>query len=357
MSAKLCLVITLGLTLLATSCGQSSSGSSSINPNDLPTVVFSGTTPNAANWAIQVGIASGLFNKYGTNTKLIFSATSPAAIAAMIGGSVNFTSATLDSGILAHASDPEVEYVGGFYNTMPYDMVVQKDVTDVTQIKGKTCGAINPPNLGDALVGEKMIKIMSNGTMSYPKDYKLATLPVGGTAGLAALKSNAIQCFFALPPSSNYAAANGYKILQSADKLPEFKTYILGGINSTKPYMSKNKDVARKFLMGYIAAIHYLYDPANKTKVIQTLADNAGLAPDLASAAYAVVEKHGYPCDGLMPTDGIKGTLDVQHEFGQMANITADPTSDMLDQTLVKEAYKQLPDSLKTGCTSIGFSG
>ena len=125
---------------------------------EVDSVVYSGVTPNAGNWAIQIGVAEGIFEKNGLPTEMIFSDSSPAALAALIGGSIQFTSVVYGSAILANDKEPDVIMTAEGYRFFPFDLIVGKDIKSFEDLRGKTCGANNPPGIGDALYMELMIE-------------------------------------------------------------------------------------------------------------------------------------------------------------------------------------------------------
>ena len=161
-------------------------------------VVFSGVSPNAGNWAIQAGVAEGIFEEYGLPTEMIFSATSPAALAALISNSVQFTSTLYDAGIQAHLQEPDVIYVRRV-RPVPAGAFVPHEVKTVEDLRG-TCGATNPPGTGDDLYTQMMIDGLSNGTMKSGTDYEIIQIGAAAPAIAAAFDAGQIQCRVTLPP-------------------------------------------------------------------------------------------------------------------------------------------------------------
>lgn len=80
-------------------------------------------------------------------------------------------------------------------------------------------------------------------------------LPVGGgpSGRVAAMQTGRIQGTMLTPPTDLAAVKAGMKILSRID-VPS----IAGGINTTAPWVQKNRPTAMNFLRGYMEGIFYL---------------------------------------------------------------------------------------------------
>ncbi len=312
-------------------------------------ITFSGVTPNAGNWALQAGVAEGIFKQYGINAKLIYSASSPASIAALFGGSVQFTTALYDAAIPAWQKNPDLEYVASGYDLLPYELIVDPTkIKTVADLKGKTCAAQNPPTIGDGLYVQLMISEASNNTLSYAnKDYNIATLPITAPSALGALKSGQIQCIAELPPVSGTLNNAGYPTLIHASELAQFKGLPFFGLNTLKSWATAHTDQVVAFLEGYLASIAWLENPANKDAAIALLAKNAGLPVGDATAAYSWVTAGGFPRQGLIKDDALANDLKLAQQFGRLADVTNAQLASIVDLSYVKQAYAKLPQSVK----------
>jgi ABC-type nitrate/sulfonate/bicarbonate transport system substrate-binding protein len=326
--------------------GATSSGPSTTAPI-IADITFSGVTPNAGNWALQVGVDEGIFKQYGINGKIIYSQSSPASLAALFGGSVQFTTALYDAAIPAYQKNNDLVYVASGYDILPYELVVDPSIKSVDQLKGKTCGAQNPPTVGDGLYVQRMIAEASNGTLAYPKDFQIATVPVTAASALGALKSGQVQCIGELPPVSGLLNNQGYPTLIHAADLSQFKGLPFFGLNTLKSWASSHKDQVVAFLKGYLASIAWLENPANKDAAIQLLAKNASLQVADATAAYSWVTAGGYPRQGLIKDDALANDLKLAQQFGRLTDVTAASLQPMIDLSYVKQAYSELPQSVK----------
>lgn len=312
-------------------------------------VVFSGVTPNAGNWAIQAGVAEGIFEEYGLPTEMIFSASSPAALAALISGSVQFTSTVYDAGIQAYLQNDDVVYVAGGFDKFIHELVVSPDVQSVEDLRGKTCGATNPPGVGDHLYTQLMISGLSGGDMKLGEDYTIANVSSQVPALAAAFDSGQISCFVILPPAAGLLNDMGYPTLANASEVSEFDDYPFFGINTLLSFAEENPNTVNAFLQGYLASIAWLYDPANRERAVAILAENAGLDPAVADKAYAWIESGGYPRTGEIDPAWITRTVEVQQQFGALTALVEDISGGIVQNQFVEAAYEDLPEEVKSG--------
>lgn len=349
------------LTLLVTSaaCGSGSGGAGpapapATDTAERPTaapevdkVTFSGVTPNAGNWAVQVGVEFGIFREYGLDVSMIWSQSSPNALAAMIGGSVQFTSTVYDAAILAHQKDPRVIAVAEGYRSYPEYLVVPDTVRSFADLKDATCGAQNPEGVGDALYLAKMME--HGGGLKLGTDYKLTGVNLNAGPALAALKSGQIQCIAVLPPTSTLLEQQGNKVLYELQQVPEYKDLSFFGINAMRNWVTEHPNTTRAFLKGYMASIAYLYDPANKQKVIDLLARNAQVEPEVAEASYTWVTAGAYPRDGVIAASVIPRTIALMKSGGSLESSAPDDIPALVDNSYAKAAYEELPDTVRNG--------
>ena len=325
---------------------------------EVDSVVYSGVTPNAGNWPMQIGVELGFFEDFGLPTEMIFSASSPAALAALIGGSVQFTSVVYGSAILANDVDKDVIMVADGYRGFPFDLIVGKDIETCEDLRGATCGANNPPGIGDALYIEAMIEAGSDGALQYPGDFDLVNVKLEGASSLGALEAGSVQCITSLPPVSALLQNEGYPALYQLELVPRFQNLSFFGVSVLDSWASENPIATRAWLKGYMKSIAWLYDPANKDEAVAILGKNADIDVETAEAAYVWVDRGGYPRDGLIASDIIPRIIEVQRGSAGSRGLPDDFPEDvpgLVDNSYVQQAWDELPDSIKDGVGPFGM--
>lgn len=314
----------------------------------MPTVVFTGVTPNAGNWAAQIcsDAGIGICQKFGVHMKMIYSASSPAAIAALYAGSVQYTTALYTAAFPAYLQKPDLMYIASGYDSFPYQLVVAPSIHSVSQIKGHTCGVMVSPNIADGLYLQLMVQDATGGAVKYPRDYQMKVdTGVATVAGAtAALKSGDISCTAQVPPNDGLLAAQGYPTILKAVTLPAFQKLPFFGVNALRSWVTKNQATNTKFLMGYLASIAWLEDPAHKARAIQLLAKDAQVPVSVAQASYEYVTLGGYPREGLLKPYAVSSNLALAQKFGEVPkSVTASQLSGIVSNAYVKAAYAKLP--------------
>jgi NitT/TauT family transport system substrate-binding protein len=346
LAAAVVLVFVIGACAPAGGGAASGAAQRTLSAENSAKFVVGGVQPNAGNWPVQIGLDQGIFKKWGLDVDLIFAPTSLANLAALLGGSVNAASATYDSGIAAQLEAPELKWAVNGYDKLPYNLVVAPGITDVTQLKGKTCGAQSQTTV-DGLYLRLLIDAASKGALVYDKDYKIQVLGAGGAGPkLAAFQTGQISCVAVIPPDTGTLAASGYKAIYRAEPgssvymLP-FSAYIM---DST--WYSKNREAAERFAAGMIESTLWLYEPANKTAAIALLAKNAKLTPEVASSAYEWVTIGGYPRNPAISATAISSVIKAQKQFG-LFTLFSRPVDQLFDNSIVEGAIKRLPADIK----------
>jgi ABC-type nitrate/sulfonate/bicarbonate transport system substrate-binding protein len=328
--------------------GSNGSGSES-ESGDLPKIVFSGVSPNAYNWPQQICAVDGMniCSQFGIEMEMIYSASSPAALAALFGGSVQATSALYSAAAPLYLENPELVYIMSGYDRTLQALVVSPEITSVDQLEGKTCGSANPPQVAPYL--QVLIEDASNGELTYPDDFDIIQTSGSSLSAIAAaFESGAIDCTAAVIGQDTQLEGLGLRVLVEPGDAEAMRTLPLFGINMTKSYVEEHEDLVVKFIQGQLASIAWLENPDNKEAAIDLLMRNSGGSRESAEASYEIVTSGGFPRKGLIKSDALERTLDVGHRYGDMAeNITLDALDGMIDLQYVKEAYETLPDEVK----------
>ncbi|MFD2351186.1 hypothetical protein ACFSTC_20450 [Nonomuraea ferruginea] len=152
-----------------------------------------------------------------------------------------------------------------------------------------------------------------------------------------------------LPPTSTLLERQGYKILYDLQQVPEYQDLSFFGIIALKNWVAEHPNATRAFLKGYLASIAFLYDPANKDRVIDLLARNAQVEPDVAEASYTWVTSGAYPRDGVIADEVIPRTISLMKSGGSLDASVPSDIAGLIENSHVKAAFDELPDSVKNG--------
>jgi ABC-type nitrate/sulfonate/bicarbonate transport system substrate-binding protein len=200
-------------------------------------------------------------------------------MAAMLGGSVDVNTMNTEVVILAQARGADVIGVAGLHNKAVYSMMVQPEIQQIADLRGKTLGA-SALRAGEVVFMKALLQKYGLGERDYD-------LVVSGPSRnrVSAMTSRQIVGTIMPPPDSLILEDAGMKdIAEISEAVPEYQFQMLA---VTRNWGQANEDTLVRFLRAYIGALKWLYDPANKERAIAILADRMQLSDDHARRTYA----------------------------------------------------------------------
>lgn len=244
---------------LLTACG---SGSGSQSAGTLTTVTEGVPTTSLSNISQDVAVEKGFFKDKGINLKVQTVAGSSAAGAAMVAGSLQFT--TVSSTAIVQGREKGVPFVmvQNFVNGLGWQMVVSKDWISkhhlsadepiADQIKGLSGATIGVTSTTDKAIFQYFFNTYH---VTNFKSVQVSSSP----ALAAALKAGTIDAFFTPPPVSTQAAQEtGGTILVNTHTIPEFQDQVYAGLVTTTQYAKQHSDIVKKVIAAESEGIAYM---------------------------------------------------------------------------------------------------
>jgi len=282
-------------------------------PEPLRVKVF----PGAQNVALWTGLARGTFLKHGVAVDLQFTQTSPELRDGLASGVVDVAHAAADNAIaMVEVAKHDVVLVMGGDSSMN-EFFVQADVATLADMRGRTL-TVDAPNTAYALQGMKILK--NAGVM--PSDYKVKV--TGGTfqRGKAMIESKENTASTLNPPYSFEAATAGLKSMGRAVDL--IGPYQASSAFAMRTWVANHGPLLERYIAGYVEALRWATDPANREATTALLADKLKLSPDLAAKTYAAVvdPRFGETPDAKLDVEGLRNVLAIRAEFtGQWGGV------------------------------------
>ncbi len=223
-----------------------------------------------------VGIDSGIFKEYGLDVEEVFIRdTLSGGLQALIG--VDFVLGFGNGAIILQPilDGRDVVFLGSHVSMEHYRLAVSPNIKSVAQLKGKEIGVSAPGQRSDLIARV----IVRRAGLEPGKDVKLVAAGLSPNRILA-LSKNLIQAAPITPELVPEAEKLGLKILDVKD-VPVISALLM----TTRSFIKKDEEAARRFVKGYIAAIHYYL--ANKSKSIAILKKYlTGADPEAVEAMY-----------------------------------------------------------------------
>jgi hypothetical protein len=154
------------------------------------------------------------------------------------------------------------------------------------------------------------MKILKNAGV-MPSDYKSrsrADLP----RGKAMVESKENTASTLNPPYSFEAATAGLKSMGRAIDL--IGPYQASSAFAMRTWVANNGPLLERYIAGYIEALRWATDPANREATTALLADKLKLSPDLAAKTYAAVvdPRFGETPDAKLDVEGLRNVLAIR---------------------------------------------
>jgi ABC-type nitrate/sulfonate/bicarbonate transport system substrate-binding protein len=146
-----------------------------------------------------------------------------------------------------------------------------------------------------------------------PSDYKVIQL--GGTPNrYAALSRGAVAATLLAQPADFKAEDQGMRRLAFTDEV--FKGPAIVFV-ARRSWLKENGDVARRFLKGAVAGMHWFNDRKNRQRAIDILVKSIKVTPDLAARTYDLfLERNVISKDGTLPLQHVENYLKVSQDGG-----------------------------------------
>src|SRR5512135_2315563 len=173
---------TILFSLLLVFCASQQTLAKSINfASNTPTL--SGTLP------LMVAQDFGFFGAEGLDVKIVLIRGGPTAMAALVGGGVDYTLVAGVAAVRAIAQNAPMQIISGIQPYMDYTLIGAKGIAGVNDLKGKVVGVTGPGGIAEFAAVEGLAKK----GLVRDRDYKILYGVGNSPARAQALESGRIQ--------------------------------------------------------------------------------------------------------------------------------------------------------------------
>ena len=237
--------------LAACSSGNSSStgptGSAQAGSTSLTSLTVAYAAPGAGFSDLYVGVADGIFKKYGLNVKIV-QVTPNNLIPALVGGSAQIVGGVADTAASAILGGENLKYIALTQGTYNLQLWVNKGITSVHDLVGKTVALTT---VGSEVVFGLNALLQEDGINPSSVGRKFL---VTQAEELSAMRSGAAVAALFQPPNAQSLTKIGSRVLDSLSNLP----FAVGAYTTTSSYMTANPGVIAKFIAAEKANLAFL---------------------------------------------------------------------------------------------------
>ena len=243
-------------------------------------VAYGGHSESVAH--MWVGIEKGSFKKYGLDVKMLQVRTGPLIMATVASGSVQVVWSAPSSILSAVSGGLKLSCVASTTNRLPRELVVQKEIRSVDELRGKVFGV---QSVGGGFWLQTMVVLENLGI--DPDRYQLRMRIVGDIPTVTqALMSGNVDAAVLPPSFGDMARRAGLRSLGGQLEVP-FQSNVLC---APKDFIVKSPDVVVRLIQGMIDAVVLIHDPSHKEDVKEFLKRNLRFSKsEDAEASYRVL--------------------------------------------------------------------
>jgi ABC-type nitrate/sulfonate/bicarbonate transport system substrate-binding protein len=269
------------------------------------------TFPNAKALPVHVGIAKGMFAKYGLAVEVESTESSQSQRDGLAAGRFQIAHAALDNAVaMIEVAKRDVIIISGGDSGMN-EFFVQPEISSFADLRGKTV-VVDAPDTAYALQAKKLM--LQHG-LREGADYTIK--PVGAVAlryqAMIADKSNAAAILNL--PFTVEAADRGLKSLGGLVDL--LGPYQAAGAFVMRNWARDNADALTHYLAAYVQALRWIRDRNNRTEAVNLLVGNLKLSRNIAERTYdlLVVPASGFTPDAKFDVEGFRNMLALRAEI------------------------------------------
>jgi ABC-type nitrate/sulfonate/bicarbonate transport system substrate-binding protein len=278
--------------------------------------------PNAKALPLHAGIARGIFERQGVRVELTLTPSSRAQREGIANGLYDIAHSAVDNAVaMIEVARKDVVIVAGGDSGMN-EFFVQADVKNFADMKGRVL-VVDAPDTAYALQAKKIL--LRHG-LNEGADYTVKPVGSGTHRYKAMLESRDNAGAILNPPFTVQAAEHGLRSLgRTVDLLGPYQAV---GAFVMRDWAKANAALLERYLAGYISALRYTRDPANKAEMTALLAGKLKLSPASAERTYAQLMDpgFGFTPDARFDVEGFRAMLALRAEIQRKpADQVADP--------------------------------
>jgi ABC-type nitrate/sulfonate/bicarbonate transport system substrate-binding protein len=280
-------------------------------PATLRVMGFAGS----ANWPIFVAQENGMFAARGLKVELAPAPNSTTQIALLRDGRIDIALTAMDN--IVPYPDELFAFLG-INDGGRISLVAAPGIKRVAELKDRAL-AVDAIASGYAFV---LMEMLARGGLS-PGDYQLVS--VGGSRErLRALQeSRASGALLNAPADATAEAAGFVRLASSAEVL----THYQGSVGATRrAWARQHGDTLVRYIGAHIAALDWLYAPANRSAALELLARRVGVDARNAERSYTeLLGQSSLARKAALDVDGIRAVLALRSRFAPSPPPSTDP--------------------------------
>ena len=272
----------------------------------------------AYNLPVTAGIARGVFARHGLELDILYTRGSKMVVDALSSGDRDLGVLSADDVVYEVETNAADLFIFMGLHGGILQLIARPGLT-AARLKGTRLG-VDDPASGFALVAHKILERLGLKHSDYD------TLAIGGHEPRAkALAEGKIDLTLSTPPFSLELIASGFTLLARAhDYFPRYQASC--GV-TTRRWAANNQESLRAYVRAYRESLDWTLDPSNRGALIDALASEFALKPELAAATFEALadRQDGLFADAHIDRPGIEAVLALRLDAGLLKPPAPDP--------------------------------
>jgi ABC-type nitrate/sulfonate/bicarbonate transport system substrate-binding protein len=294
------------------------------------------TFPNAKALPVYVGIAKGLFAKYGLAVELENTESSQSQRDGLAAGRFQIAHAALDNAVaMIEVAKRDVVIVSGGDSGMN-EFFVQPEISSFADLRGKTV-VVDAPDTAYALQAKKLL--LQHG-LREGADYTVKQVGAVSFRYKAMIEDKANAAGILNLPFTVEATERGLKSLGGLVDL--LGPYQAAGAFVMRAWANDNAEALTRYLAAYVQAVRWIRDRNNRADAVALLVEKLKLDRKIAERTYdlLVVPASGFTPDARFDVEGFRNVLALRAEIERKPETEAAPPERYVDLHYYEAAMK-----------------
>jgi ABC-type nitrate/sulfonate/bicarbonate transport system substrate-binding protein len=294
------------------------------------------TFPNAKALPVYVGIAEGIFAKYGLTVELENTVSSQSQRDGLAAGRFQIAHAALDNAVaMIEVAKRDVVIVSGGDSGMN-EFFVQPGIASFADLRGKTI-VVDASDTAYALQAKKLL--LQRG-LHEGADYTVKQVGAVPFRYKAMIEDKTNAGGILNLPFTVEAAAHGLKSLGGMVDL--LGPYQAAGAFVMRDWARANDRTLERYLAAYVAALRWIRKPENRAAAADILVEKLKLDRKIAERTYdlLVVPSTGFTPDAKFDVEGFKNMLALRAEIERKPDTEAVKPERYVDLGYYEKAMK-----------------
>src|SRR5215475_4337865 len=276
-----------------------------------PAIVRVNTFPNAKALPFHAGIAKGIFLKHGIKLEVAFTDNSKNQRDGLAAGRFDVAQSALDNAVaMIEVAKQDVMIVGGGDSGMN-EFFVQPEVRSFADLRGRIL-VVDAPDTAYALQAKKILALHG---LRAGADYTVRPVGAGAFRFKAMQESRDNAAAILNLPFTVQAEAIGLRSLgRTVDLLGPYQA---GGAFVMRDWARQNGATLERYIAGYVAALRWVRDPANRAEAVGLLMEKFSLPQAVAARTYDLLVDpgFGFNVDARFDPEGFRNLLALRAEI------------------------------------------